>query len=152
MLHRISLLTRLPTRMMVVTHALHIDVDSNEKVIPLSKFDLSKPMIGRTNGRLRSTLFSRGCLVLSYSGTNGNLSARSWYASRFWIAQSSDHWYTQRRQEFVRQSTDGLESECLCVPKISMNKRPSRSLPCQNDPIPLGIGLRECWPMRINRS
>jgi hypothetical protein len=50
-LHRISLLTRLHVRPIVFTQAIHIEADPNEKIVPLSKFDLSKPLIGRTNGR-----------------------------------------------------------------------------------------------------
>jgi hypothetical protein len=49
-LHRISLLTRLYTRPIIFAQAIHIDSDPNEKVVPLSKFDLSKPLIGRTTG------------------------------------------------------------------------------------------------------
>ncbi len=49
-LHRISLLTRLHARPIVFTQAIHIESDANEKIVPLSKFDLSKPLIGRTNG------------------------------------------------------------------------------------------------------
>lgn len=50
-LHRISLLTRVHTRSMLFTQAIHLDADLGEKVIPLSKFKLDKPLIGRTNGK-----------------------------------------------------------------------------------------------------
>ena len=123
MLRRISLLSRLPRRTLLVTRAIHIEADANEKVIPLSQFDLSKPLIGRTNGRLKFLTLWRDevpveDLRLSSSGTDGHLSPRSGYAGRFRIAQSSDHWHTQRRQEYLCQSTDGLESTSLCVPTI----------------------------------
>lgn len=51
LLHRISLLTR-PFTLRTVTcvRSIHIDPDGDETVVPLSKFDLSKPLIGRTNG------------------------------------------------------------------------------------------------------
>lgn len=49
--HRISIVTRLlPVRTVTCARLIHIDPDSNEKLVPLSKFDLSKPLIGRTNG------------------------------------------------------------------------------------------------------
>ena len=53
-LHRISLLTRLHARPIIFTQAqaIHIESDPEEKIVPLSKFDLSKPLIGRTNGKL----------------------------------------------------------------------------------------------------
>jgi len=48
--HRISIVTRsLPVRTVTCARLIHIDPDSNEKIVPLSKFDLSKPLIGRTN-------------------------------------------------------------------------------------------------------
>ena len=53
-LHRISLLTRLNTRSLLFIQSIHIDADPNEKVIPLSKFKLDKPLIGRTNGKQTS--------------------------------------------------------------------------------------------------
>lgn len=49
-LHRISLLTRLHVRPIVFAQGIHTESDPGEKIIPLSKFDLSKPLIGRTNG------------------------------------------------------------------------------------------------------
>jgi len=49
-LHRISLLTRLHTRLIISAQAIHLESDPNEKIVPLSKFDLSKPLIGRTAG------------------------------------------------------------------------------------------------------
>lgn len=55
-LHRISLLTRVHTRSMVFTQTIHLDADPGEKVIPLSKFKLDKPLVGRTNGKQRMTM------------------------------------------------------------------------------------------------
>ena len=34
---------------------MHIESDPDEKIIPLSQFDLSKPLIGRTAGAYRQT-------------------------------------------------------------------------------------------------
>lgn len=49
-LNRISHLTCQYTRSIIFARAIHVQPDPDEKVVPLSKFDLSKPLIGRTNG------------------------------------------------------------------------------------------------------
>ena len=49
-LYRISCFTQQHIRSMTVTRMIHIESDPNEKIVPLSKFDLSKPLIGRTTG------------------------------------------------------------------------------------------------------
>ncbi|CAF0736882.1 unnamed protein product [Adineta ricciae] len=37
------------TQSILSIRAIHIDSDPNEKIVPLSKFDLSRPLVGRTN-------------------------------------------------------------------------------------------------------
>ncbi|CAF3347001.1 unnamed protein product [Rotaria socialis] len=48
-LHRIAVLTCRHARSSMVSRPIHIEPKANEKLIPLSKFDLSKPLIGRTS-------------------------------------------------------------------------------------------------------
>ena len=66
-LHRLSLLTRASARSMISTQLIHIESDANEKVIPLSQFDLSKPLIGRTAGAYRLPIAKDICLYLQPS-------------------------------------------------------------------------------------
>jgi hypothetical protein len=65
--HRISIVARsLPVRTVTCARLIHIDLDSNETIVPLSKFDLSKPLIGRTNGWLNHFARRNETLIFSF--------------------------------------------------------------------------------------
>lgn len=49
--HRISVLAHFYTRPIVFARTIHVESDADEKLVRLSKFDLSKPLIGRTHGK-----------------------------------------------------------------------------------------------------